>query len=55
MRPKVFFGIHFFNGSYELKYKKWGCSSVGRASGWHSEGRRFDPVQLHHLQKKGMN
>ena len=29
-----------------------GCSSVGRASGWHSEGRRFDPVQLHHSEKR---
>src|ERR1019366_3141188 len=26
----------------------WGCSSVGRALEWHSRGRRFDPVQLHH-------
>ena len=24
-----------------------GCSSVGRASVWHTEGRRFDPCQLH--------
>ena len=28
-----------------------GCSSVGRASGWHSEGRRFDPVQLHQITR----
>ena len=27
----------------------WGCSSAGRALEWHSRGRRFDPVQLHHL------
>ena len=28
-----------------------GCSSVGRASGLHPEGRRFDSYQLHqHLQ-----
>ena len=26
-----------------------GCSSVGRASGLHPEGRRFDSYQLHHL------
>src|SRR6266545_5365092 len=26
----------------------WGCSSAGRAPEWHSGGRRFDPVQLHH-------
>ena len=25
-----------------------GCSSAGRAPEWHSGGRRFDPVQLHH-------
>ena len=25
----------------------WGCSSAGRASDLHSEGHRFDPVQLH--------
>ena len=34
-----------------LNIKKWGCSSVGRASGWHSEGRRFDPVQLHQITR----
>src|SRR5262249_51274930 len=28
---------------------RWGCSSVGRALDWQSRGRRFDPVQLHHL------
>ena len=27
----------------------WGCSSAGRASDLHSEGRRFDPCHLHHL------
>ena len=26
----------------------WGCSSVGRAPEWHSGGRQFDSVQLHH-------
>ena len=32
---------------------EWGRSSAGRASGWQSEGRRFDPVRLHHLQTPG--
>jgi hypothetical protein len=27
----------------------WGCSSVGRASDLHSEGRRFDSCHLHHF------
>lgn len=27
----------------------WGCSSVGRASQWHCEGRRFESDQLHHF------
>ncbi len=42
----TFFGIgsNFYPEIREL----WGCSSVGRASGWQSGGRRFDPVQLHH-------
>src|ERR1051325_7925029 len=26
----------------------WGRSSAGRAPEWHSGGRRFDPVRLHH-------
>jgi hypothetical protein len=30
------------------RYVTWGCSSIGRAPEWHSGGRRFDPVQLHH-------
>jgi hypothetical protein len=36
---------------FALCYLKssWGCSSAGRALEWHSRGRRFDPVQLHHL------
>ncbi len=29
----------------------WGRSSVGRALEWHSRGRRFDPVRLHHLTR----
>ena len=29
-----------------------GRSSVGRASGWHSEGRRFDPVRRSINRKK---
>ena len=27
----------------------WGCSSIGRASEWHSEGSRIVTDQLHHL------
>ena len=29
----------------------WGCSSVGRASEWHSEGRGFETHLLHHILK----
>ena len=29
-----------------------GCSSAGRASDLHSEGRRFDPCHLHHIISK---
>src|ERR1017187_1136148 len=36
-------------GSYSVPRKgRWGCSSAGRAPEWHSGGRQFDPVQLHH-------
>lgn len=31
----------------------WGCSSVGRASRSQCEGRRFDPVHLHHATNEG--
>ena len=31
---------------------KWGCSSAGRASDLHSEGRRFDPCHLHNKKEK---
>ena len=27
----------------------WGCSSVGRASALHAEGRRFDSCHFHHI------
>ena len=27
----------------------WGCSSIGRAPALQAGGRRFDPVQLHHI------
>jgi uncharacterized protein len=33
----------------------WGHSSVGRALGWHSRGRRFDPVWLHQISISGDN
>ena len=29
----------------------WGYSSIGRASAWHAEGRRFDSDYLHHFTK----
>ena len=31
-----------------------GCSSAGRASDLHSEGHRFDPFHLHHLNKASL-
>src|SRR6185312_10273053 len=31
------------------RQREWGHSSVGRALEWHSRGRRFDSVWLHHL------
>ncbi len=34
--------------------KPRGCSSAGRAPDLHSGGRRFDPDQLHQLQKAGL-
>src|ERR1043165_2964124 len=32
--------------------KRGGCSSAGRASALQAEGRRFDPVQLHHSEDR---
>ena len=32
--------------------KAWGCSSVGRALEWHSRGRQFNSVQLHHARSR---
>ena len=29
-------------------FTEWGCSSVGRALEWHSRGRQFNSVHLHH-------
>src|SRR6185312_12571388 len=34
------------------RQREWGHSSVGRALEWHSRGRRFDSVWLHHLPKR---
>ena len=37
-------------GGYKTRYREaiiWGCSSVGRASEWHSEGRGFETHLLH--------
>ena len=41
----LFYAVLFWDLSINL----WGCSSAGRALEWHSRGRRFDPVQLHHF------
>ena len=35
--------------SVEIIFKKWGCSSVGRASRSQCEGQEFDPPQLHKI------
>ena len=29
--------------------RRWGCSSIGRASAWQAEGRGFDSPQLHQV------
>ena len=42
--------LYFINFDFK-KIINWGCSSFGRASGWHSEGSRFDPDQLHQKNK----
>ena len=40
--------ICYSNSSMYDHYPIWGCSSVGRATGLHPVGRRFDSYQLHH-------
>ncbi len=30
----------------------WGCSSLGRASQWHCEGKGFDPPHLHQINSR---
>src|SRR3954451_7499175 len=32
-----------------LTTRKWACGAVGSALPWHGRGRRFEPVQVHHL------
>ena len=42
---------NFAKSAMKTSINNRGCSSVGRASGLHPEGRRFDSYQLHqHLQ-----
>ena len=36
---------------YQTTRNEWGCSSIGRAPALQAGGRRFDPVQLHHILK----
>ena len=41
-----------------INLSKWGCGAAGSASEWHSEGRGFDPLQLHfflHIELKKMH
>ena len=54
--PKPSCDIHTFSlcrldlkvtNSYDTHCRNWGCSSVGRASEWHSEGQGFDSPYLH--------
>ena len=40
---------NFAKSAMKTSINNRGCSSVGRASGLHPEGRRFDSYQLHHL------
>ena len=41
--------VGFFNFDDASKSKKWGFSSVGRASALHAEGQGFDSPNLHSL------
>ena len=41
--------IHGFESRTGHHKKKWRISSAGRASALQAEGRRFDPVILHHV------
>ena len=38
-------------GATAIFFRPWGCSSVGRALEWHSRGRQFNSVQLHHFSR----
>ena len=38
-----------FIKGYQAQLCLWGCSSIGRAPALQAGGRRFDPVQLHHI------
>ena len=41
---------HAFTGSNPVRVTIWRFSSAGRASALQAEGRRFDPVNLHHAE-----
>ena len=40
---------------YQAQLCLWGCSSIGRAPALQAGGRRFDPVQLHHILSRSIN
>ena len=40
---------HSSGGSNPQMTFVWGCSSVGRASALHAEGRGFDSLRLHQI------
>ncbi len=41
------FTVDMIDAVVVIYVRIWGCSSVGRASGWQSEGQGFKPPQLH--------
>ena len=44
-----------FIKGYQAQLCLWGCSSIGRAPALQAGGRRFDPVQLHHILSRSIN
>jgi hypothetical protein len=44
-----------FVKGYQATLSLWGCSSIGRAPALQEGGRRFDPVQLHHILSRSIN
>ena len=43
-----------FIKGYQTTLSLWGCSSIGRAPALQAGGRRFDPVQLHHILSRSI-